>query len=147
MLCPKKYTYGLLLLLISLFTFTACEVNEYDEDYRYAREVIVGEWRVQEALPRTNGFMPYTPGSTMEFERYGRFAASYYHNSERELGEWHMLRRSDGQIYLRIKLPLNTGHYTILYANIDNIRDNYLRLYVEDQDENSYYTLILTRVF
>lgn len=142
----KKYAWALCLIVVSCLTFSACEIevnNEYDEDYHYARQTIVGEWRVQDAFLNRGAFMPYTPGSVMAFSRYGDYSALLYGRAEEERGQWRMDRRSDGLPYMRIEMPLPTGRYALVYANIEQINENYLRLFIDDED--SSYSLILTR--
>lgn len=142
----KNYTLCLFVALLSLFSLSACETeyDPYEQDYRYARQTLVGEWRVQEALLDRGVIMPYTSGSVLGFDDYGNYRGYGYASNNEERGYWRMERsRSDGRPYVRLEIASPNMGYDVVYAHIEQINDNYMRLYVEDVE--STYRLILTR--
>lgn len=124
-------TKVLLFIFVSTLALTACE----DDDW-WTRESISGTWQIVEVTDYT-GACPYYSGDYMEFRSSGYYYA-YGRNNFNESGYWDVSQDM-------MTIDFDGDGRTDLAAQIMQLQDYYMVLYIVDYVYGADYTLRLMR--
>lgn len=124
-------TKVLLFIFVSTLALTACE----DDDW-WTRESISGKWQIVEVTDYT-GACPYYSGDYMEFHSSGNYYA-YGRNNFSEIGYWDVSQDM-------MTIDFDGDGRTDLAAQIMQLQDYYMVLYIVDYVYGADYTLRLMR--